>query len=236
MKIISTLFAMLVGIILPFGTAIWLSIKKKGYMKPVLLGALTFFVFQIITRVPLLQFVLPDMMWYVILSRTQPVLYALFLGGTAALFEEGGRWIIMTLLMKNKHRINDGLAFGVGHGGIEAVYVLGITAVALLFDQEQTFAPSGLLWGSFERICTMIVHIAWSVMVLKSATLKKPLWLLLAFALHTVIDTAVVLMAQAGASALAIEAVIFVFALIMLAYILVEYKKRKGGEIQCRNC
>ena len=232
MKLISVLSAILIGIVLPVGAGIWLSAKKKGYLKPVLLGAATFFVFQIITRVPLLQLVLPKMLWYTILAQTQPVLLALFAGATAALFEEGGRWIVMSLLMKNRHRLNDGLAFGVGHGGIEAVYILGITAVYLLLDQTQPFAAANLLWGSFERICTMVVHIAWSVMVLKSVVLKKPLWLLLAFLLHTAIDMAAVLMSQAGATALMMETVVGVFALLMLAYILVEYKKYKGAEIQ----
>jgi uncharacterized membrane protein YhfC len=82
----------------------------------------------------------------------------------------------------------------------------------------------------------MVVHIAWSVMVLKSVAHKKPFWLLLAFVLHTVIDTADVLMVQAGASALVIEGVVFVFSLALLVYILFEYhlehKRNKGVEIQ----
>jgi uncharacterized membrane protein YhfC len=225
LKLISILTGILAGIVLPVGAAIGLSVKRKGYMKPVLLGALTFFVFQIVTRIPLLQLVVAQTLWFRIFAQTQPVLYALFLGGTAALFEEGGRWIVMTLFMKNKNRLNDGIAFGVGHGGIEAVYILGIGAVALLLDQTQPFMPADLLWGSLERVCTMVIHIAWSVMVLKSVVLKKPLWLLLAFVLHTAIDMVAVLMPQAGASVYAIEAVICIFALALLAYILFEHKK-----------
>ncbi|NLA87609.1 MAG: YhfC family intramembrane metalloprotease [Clostridiales bacterium] len=223
--------AILAGVILPIGAGIWLSAKKKGYLKPVLLGAATFCVFQILTRIPLLQVILPDMLWYIIFSQTQPILYALFLAVTAALFEEGGRWLVMTLLMKNRRRTSDGIAFGVGHGGIEAFYFLGIGAVLLLLDPAQSFIPSNLLWGSFERICTIILHIAWSVMVLKSVAEKKPMWLLLAFLLHTVIDMAAVFMQQEGASVPMMEAVIGVFALMHLVYILAEYKKVKGAEI-----
>jgi uncharacterized membrane protein YhfC len=222
MELASILTAILAGVVLPVGTGIWLSMKKKGYIKPVLLGAATFFVFQIVIRLPLLQAVLPGMLWYTVFSTTQPFLYALFLGATAALFEEGGRWIIMTLFIKNKNRTTDGIAFGVGHGGIEAVYILGIASVWLLLDRTQFFEPENMLWGSLERVSTMVVHIAWSVMVLKSVVLKKPAWLLLAFLLHTAIDTTVVLLPRAGASTLVIEAVILVFALLMLAYIIIE--------------
>lgn len=232
MKILSVLFAIVVGVILPVGAGIWLSAKKKGYIKPVLLGAATFLVFQIVTRIPLLQAVLPGMLWYTIFSATQPFLHALFLGATAALFEEGGRWLVMTVFMKNRNRLTDGVAFGVGHGGIEAIYILGIAAVWLLFDRTQPYEPVNLLWGSLERVSTMVVHIAWSVMVFKSVALKKPVWLLLAFLLHTAIDTTVVLLPRAGASSLLIEAVILVFALLMLTYIIIEYKKNKGGEFQ----
>ena len=42
MKLISILCASLIGIVLPIGVGIWLSAKRKGYMKPVLLGAATF--------------------------------------------------------------------------------------------------------------------------------------------------------------------------------------------------
>lgn len=242
MALFGNIFGIFAGFLLPIAAGVWLSLRKKGYLKPVLLGAATFFVFQMLTRIPLLQLVLPGTMWFTLLQTSQPVLYALFLGGTAALFEEGGRWLVMTLFMKNKSRPGDkvtcdsvtcdGIAFGVGHGGIEAVFILGITAIYTLASGT----PTDLFWGGFERVCTMVVHIAWSVMVLKSVTLKKPVWLLAAFLLHTVIDMAAVLMMQAGASALVMESVVFVFALAMLAYILMAYhtqlKKQKGANIQ----
>ncbi len=229
MQTISILIAILAGIVLPVGAGLWLGARKKGYLKPVLLGAATFCVFQLLTRIPLLA-ILQKTLWFTVFSQTRPVLLALFAGASAALFEEGGRWLVMTLFMKNRRRTSDGIAFGVGHGGIEAVYFLGIGAVMLLLNPAQSFMPSNLLWGSFERLCTMVLHIAWSVMVLKSVTEKKPMWLLLAFLLHTVVDTAAVLMSQAGASVPIIEAVIGVFALFHLAYILAEYKIYKGAK------
>lgn len=231
MKLISTIFTVLTSVVLPVGAAIYMSTRKKGYLKPVLLGTLTFVVFQILTRLPLLQLVLPKMLWYTIFANTQPILYALFLGATAALFEEGGRFIVMTLFMKNRRRTSDGIAFGVGHGGIEAVLLVGINAIWLLILNDSSISPLNMFAGGFERFCTILIHIAFSVMVLKSVALKNPLWLLLAFVLHTVIDMAAVIMQQSGLSTIEIEAVIAVIALALLSYTLAESKKYKGADI-----
>jgi uncharacterized membrane protein YhfC len=164
-------------------------------------------------------------------SMTQPVLYALFLGVTAALFEEGGRWIVMTLFMKNKRRVSDGIAFGVGHGGIEAVVFVGIGFIVALLSSTPT-PPFETMLGGVERLLTMVLHVGWSVMVLRSVVRKKPFWLLLAILLHTAVDMLAVLLAQAGIEPLWIEAAILPFVIGLLVYTVLEYKKTKGGEIQ----
>jgi uncharacterized membrane protein YhfC len=230
MRLFSYLFAIFAALVLPLGAGIWFSVRKKGYLKSVLLGALTFFVFQVLTRIPVLQLVLPNMLWYSIFSATQPVLYALFLGSTAALFEEGGRWLVMHLFMKNKHRLTDGIAFGIGHGGTEAVLLVGINLLVLLIMNGASAGALPTFLAGLERIFTLVIHIAFSIMVLKSVVLKKPVWLLTAFILHTVIDTAAVLMH--GMSAFIVEGTVFVFALLLLGYTILEYKKYTGADIQ----
>lgn len=231
MKLFSSLFAIIISLVVPICTAIWLSAKKKGSLKPILLGAATFFVFQILLRLPALQ-LLGKTIWFSIFSATQPILYALLLAGTAALFEEGGRYLVMRRFMKDRHRINDGIAFGVGHGGIEAILLVGFNAALMLILNYSSINSGSMFAGGVERLSTMVVHISWSVMVLKSVVLRKPLWLLLAFVLHTAIDLSAVLLPAVGASALVIEAVIFGFALLHLGYIVLDHHKYKGGAIQ----
>lgn len=234
MNTIAIVFQIVATIVVPVVAALVLAFKKKGYLKPVLLGVLCFWFFQVITRIPILA-VLSKTLWYNLFIATQPVLYPLFLGVTAALFEEGGRWIVMRLLMKDKNRLYDGVAFGVGHGGLEAVVLVGIgSVVTIILNDYSKTTPLNLFAGGFERLCTMVLHIAWSVMVLRSVVSKKPLWLLLAFVLHTVVDMAAVMMAQYGASTVAMEAVILAFALVMLGYLIVEYGRYKGGKTLCR--
>ena len=234
MEIIANIFMVAVTLILPVGAGIWLAVKRKGYLKPILLGVVCFGFFQVATRIPALYF-LGRTVWYSVFSTTQPFMNALFLAVTAGLFEEGGRWIVMSLFMKDRRRLGDGLAFGVGHGGLEAVLLVGVNSVVLLIMNDYSATtPLQLFAGGFERICALTVQMALSVMVLKSVALKKPLWLLLAFAIHTVIDLAAILLPQAGASTFIIEAAVLVFSLLLLGYIVIENNTYKGGEFLCQ--
>lgn len=226
MIILSSLFSFLAAFVLPVGAAVWLAAKKKGYLKPILLGVLTFSLFQGI-RLTLNWLVLGPMPSMTLLYMTQPVLYYLFFGATAALFEEGGRWIVMKLFMKDRHRLNDGIAFGIGHGGIEAVLFVGLSSFAILIMNSSPSPAGNVFAGGVERIFAMISQIAFSVMVLKAVRLKKPLWLLLAFVLHSVLDAGLVI-GEFGASIFLIEAYAGVFALIMLVFLVIEHKKSKG--------
>ena len=45
--------------------------------------------------------------------------YALFLGFTAGLFEEVGRYLAFTTILKKRLDWKNAVAFGIGHGGIE---------------------------------------------------------------------------------------------------------------------
>ncbi len=230
MHALSSLFTFIASFILPVGAAIWLSVKKKGYLKPILLGVLTFSFFQGI-RLTLNQLVLSPMPSMTLMSVTQPVAYYLIFGATAALFEEGGRWIVMSLFMKNRHRFSDGIAFGIGHGGIEAVLLVGINSLIFLVTNNTSVPVGNMFAAGVERIFAMVVQIAFSVMVFKAVKLKKPLWLLLAFVLHAVLDAGLVI-SEYGASILLIEIYVCVFALIMLGFLIFQYKKTKGADIQ----
>lgn len=226
MELTSSVFLVLATLILPLCLGVFLSVKKKK-VKPVLLGALTFTLFQLVLRLPLMQFVFPKMSWFTIMTTLNPVMTAFFFGFTAALFEEFGRYIIMNLFMKDRHCLLDGISFGVGHGGIEAILLVGINAVVTLLMASALVNPNDMIFAGTERISTMICHIAWSVMVLKGISTKKPIWLIVAFVLHWVIDTGVVLLLQAGTTTFAIEIIIAVFAVFMLGFIFYEIRLSK---------
>ncbi len=229
MEVFSSIFTIICSVILPITLAVVFCVRRKGIWKPILFGTLTFVVFQVLTRIPLLQLVLPNQPWFITLANTQPILYGLFLGSTAALFEEGGRYVVMSLFLKKHKSPSDGIAFGVGHGGIEAILLVGISAIMVLFTNPFPTTPSLMFAGGIERLCTLVLHIGWSVMVIKSVREKNLWWLLIAFVTHMLIDFgAVVFVSSIGVWAL--EAAILVVALMMAWFIVKEYKTYKDKD------
>ena len=227
--------------------------KKKYYVGSVFIGAAVFFVFQVITRIPLIQIVLPQMQWYQDM-RNNLWVYALFLGLTAGLFEEVGRYLAFSLILKKHHDWKNAVAFGIGHGGIEAILLVGLTYVSNLITSvminsgmydtilaqspEQTRealiqaknllvqTPSSIyLVASAERLFAFTIHLALSVLVMVGIQKKKGLpYLGLAILLHMLVDSPVVIMSGYGVSVWVIEGFVFILAIISFAYI------RKKGQ------
>ena len=124
--IIVTLIITLLG---PIVTAIVYSVKNKGkgVWKAWLLGAAGFFVLQILIRVPVLN-VLGTFSWFQSFAENHYMVYCLILAMTAALFEVVARFAVAKILQKNMN-YQQGVAAGLGHGGIEAILLIGMTYV-----------------------------------------------------------------------------------------------------------
>ena len=226
---ISCLFTVTVAVLVPVGSFIYFAVRRNRCVRPYIAGVLTFLIFQVLTRIPVIQTVLPGFVWYQIMPYTNPLLYAVLLGLSAAVFEEGGRYIVMRLFLKNNLRYADGVAFGLGHGGLEALLFAGIGALWMLVSYGAPIGVSSemMMIGGAERMFAIILHVGWSVMVLESVRSKKPLLLAAAVLTHAAADVAVVYMQQEGFSILIIEGVIALFAVGMLVYILAVKKRRR---------
>ncbi|MBP8640231.1 MAG: YhfC family intramembrane metalloprotease [Oscillospiraceae bacterium] len=229
MDVFSCIFVIICSIVLPIVVTVIFCVRKKETWKPILFGALTFTVFQVFLRFSLLRFILPNQEWFILMSSAQSVLYALFLGGTAALFEEGGRFVVMSIFLKKQRSTLDGIAFGVGHGGIEAMFVVGLNAIYMLLMSTFPSAAEAMFAGGVERLSTMVIQIAFSVLVMKTVREKNYLWLILAFVIHTIIDFGAV-MATEALNLWTIEAVILFLALIAAGFVRLEYKKENKKE------
>lgn len=218
---VSSIFTIIIALVMPIAVFIYLAGKKDRYLKPLVIGALTFLIFQVLTRIPLLQLVLPNMTWYLVLSMTNPVLYALFLGLTAALFEELGRYVMIRWLLKNNRRWLDAWSFGIGHGGLEAVLLVGLNALLtlVLYGGAEMTSPLLMAAAGLERLSAMTMHLGWSIMVMLSIRRKKAGYLLIAVFLHTVLDAGVVFLQQAGLAVLLIEVILLACAGCMVVFI-----------------
>jgi len=230
-----------------FGFFLYLVIKKKRTVIPILVGAGVFLVFQLIIRIPLLG-VASGMGWYQAMTK-HPWLYGGFLGLTAGIFEEMGRFTGMTLLMRKNRRWIDGVAFGVGHGGLEAVAIVGLTNINNLilsvminngsFDafgatlgaetsdfivsQLTSTAPHDILLAGGERILAFAIQIALSLLVLYAVYRRRYILIPAAILLHMLVDAPIVILTQVfGWSTYGVELFLAGMAIIAVVFIILS--------------
>lgn len=225
---------------IPIGGFIYLSVKKKHVAKPFFIGMLVFFVFQMVIRLPIIQLVLPQTAWFIAMSRN-PWLYGLFMGGTAAITEELGRYIAVRFLLKKNRRYADGIAYGLGHGGIEAMLLIGVNNIANLFiilsgsSYMAALIAVQLNYATiyitlFERVLAIIVQVGLSILVFYAVRSEQLRYLIFALVIHTMIDAAIVILPGAfGVSVYWTEAVVFLAAVILMAW-MVKIKPRFDPE------
>lgn len=148
------LVALIVTLFVPILLLIILGCAKKIQGMPLALGFASFFVSQILLRIPLLQ-QCAGQEWYQTLAASSPVLVGLMLAFTAGLFEESARLGGVALLGPRKPSFPGGplrsgyrtwkgaLSFGLGHAFCEMILLVGLThlnnlifCVMLGFGQE----------------------------------------------------------------------------------------------------
>lgn len=129
LTLIFCLITLAVCLILPVVVILVLSLKNKGKKLPSawLLGAAGFFVTQMVIRVPILT-ALQSQPWFVSFSKNNGFLFAFVLAFTAGLFELAGRFVVAKLMSRNL-TYKRSLTAGLGHGGIEAMLLIGLTYI-----------------------------------------------------------------------------------------------------------
>lgn len=101
--------------------------RRMGIWSSWILGALGFVVTQILIRVPIIT-ALQSQSFFLAFSQNQPFLYVFTFAFTAGLFELAGRFAVAKLMQK-KLTYKRSLAAGMGHGGIEAIILIGMAYI-----------------------------------------------------------------------------------------------------------
>lgn len=179
--------AIMICFILPIGGVIIAARRSKKAIVIFLAGMLSFFISQMCIRLPLLQYVLPKQDWFLLMS-TNPWISAVFYAFTAGLFEGLGRQAgLMVTCQKRTVGWWDGVVFGLGHGGCEAILFVGINSIVYYFTYGSSRSMDFFL-ASVERLCAIALHISLSVLVLYGIR-KRTLWYLaVAIMLHALAD------------------------------------------------
>jgi len=220
MNIIAYGFALFISLIAPILISIILIIQSKTYIKPIIIGVLTFLIFQVFTRIYIIQVILPTQVWYILFTYQYPIIYAFLLSLTAGLFEEIGRYIMMKYILKSME-IKHALAFGIGHGGIEAMLFVGF---ALIMVNPATLDTQNLLMSGLERLSAIVFHCGFSVLVYQMVFKGKKYHLIYAITLHTLVNFISVILMMNGVNLWILEGLLFIFALLMLYFIKTQWR------------
>ncbi|MBR4557456.1 MAG: YhfC family intramembrane metalloprotease [Clostridiales bacterium] len=123
------LLAAVLGIALPLIAAIIWCRKKHEPFTTVLIGAATFLLFAIIIEKPLQSCVISLDSPVSQFVNARPVLWGIIVGLFPGIFEETGRFVAYKTLLRKRTQRETGLSHGIGHGGFEAMFILGITYI-----------------------------------------------------------------------------------------------------------
>ncbi|QMV84327.1 YhfC family intramembrane metalloprotease [Corynebacterium hindlerae] len=239
---------LLLCIAIPVGGIVAVARRNKQVMLPFAVGMLAFFVSQVVLRMPLMSLLAglaPDPVGKFVSSI--PV--ASF---SAGLFEETARMVFMLLLLKGLHRLVDGVAFGLGHGGIEALLLVGMTmffnlAMSFMINMDKwdvvakslppeaaeqmrtalTQTPATeFLVGGVERIWAIGLHIMCSLIIMMGVEKqKRALAWVVAVLVHGFTNLAVLGAIQQGANVWLVEAAGLVVIAALLTAV-VRYARR----------
>ena len=229
------LFAILIA-------AVWYARKQYKINFAVLgLGAVAFFASsQVLEKIVHLLVLHPQKDGTVPLMTENPLLYVIYGISMAALFEETARLIFFKWLEKKRTlEDSDALAYGLGHGGLELIYI-GIASLLNLFIlfsavesqnpnimqllPESTLATINNLaaWQIYllglERILALLLQVGLTFWVYQAVRQKKWIYLVAAYGLHALFDLAPSL-SQVGwlsnpllvEGLLAVEVIIFIY-------------------------
>lgn len=175
--------AVCIGI--PAAAATYFLHRRDGTFITFMTGALCFLISQPLIRIPLLRLIGQHSTWFALLPYTSLILYYLVMGFTAGLFEESARYIGLKIFRKNHTAWIDGVAYGLGHGGIEATWLFAVYVLPSLRQGQPGFDA---VLGAWERIFSMMVQIGLSMIVLYGIKTNRKRYLALAIVLHTIID------------------------------------------------
>lgn len=147
-----------------------------------------FILSQLCLRLPLLK-LLNNNLWLNNFQSLHPLLYGFLITLSAGLFEEGGRFIFKDKFLKESNSKSDAIIFGLGHGLIEAIFVLIVS-----FSSLNLMTRSDIFLGLYERLLAVIFHIGMTLLIwLGFNRMEKYRYLILAIFLHGFFDYFIIL-------------------------------------------
>jgi uncharacterized membrane protein YhfC len=227
-------FTMAVSVGLPIALMVLWVKPRGGRWRTFLVGGGTFVLFALVLEQCLHALVLQSSVGKTLQGNIW--LYGLYGGLAAGLFEETGRLVAFKTALRRHQEPVTALAYGVGHGGTEAILLVGVTMVFNLvvlalsaggalpaslqptLDRLLATPASDFLLSALERVSAIALHVSLSVLVFAAANGRAGLYPA-AIALHGVGDClAVVAAAYLPAPVVELLVLVFVAAVALAAW------------------
>ncbi|MBN2499398.1 MAG: YhfC family intramembrane metalloprotease [Anaerolineales bacterium] len=235
---------------MPVALGIYLARRFKVEWHLFFVGMLTFVGSQVL-HIPFNAFVIKPVEvnsgWEFAAGSLQLALIALVYGLSAGLFEETARYIVYRRWLPQARRWRDGLMFGAGHGGVEAMITGALVLISFLgflvarnadpvtLTAEQLAAVQqywSLSWydyllGALERFSVICFHLSAALLVLQAVVRNNIWWYVAALLWHAALDFVAVFASQTW-GAYVTEAILLAMALVSLG---VVFALRKTDEL-----
>lgn len=249
LSLIGMVFSLALSFLFPLILAIYFIRKYKTGILTLVTGAAVFILFALILE-QLVHFLIIGPNSPIAESvKNSPLLLGLYGGFMAGIFEETGRLLAFLFILKKTQDWSHGVVYGIGHGGIESVLIVGLAYVNNLFlsltansgqletmkaaltaeqievleHGMQTIAdtdPALFFVAGIERVLTLIIQIGLSVLVLYAIRKRKYLYFGLAILLHAALDFAAVFMNATVKNIYITELIVAVFAAAAIVWII----------------
>ncbi len=248
-NIIAMVISCMICILLPIILLILFK-KRNGWIPAFFIGCGIFIVFALILEQAMHSVVLGT---FGTALQGNVFLYALYGGLAAALFEEIGRLVAFKFLLKNHLDTNTALMYGAGHGGIEAILIVGLTyvnniVISIMINsgaieatmsavdnslKQSTYDQISQLWtlpastfflGGIERIIAIVLQITLSILVYLAVKNRKSMFWIAAFFIHFFVDFSTVVMAN-YIPTVAVELILAIMVVIVIMLTFKSYRK-----------
>ncbi|HUW65919.1 MAG TPA: YhfC family glutamic-type intramembrane protease [Spirochaetia bacterium] len=214
--------SLILSVLVPVFLLLYFNRKYGLSFKAVGIGVLVWIVFtQILEKVAHLYLLIINPVTAQFL--TSPFIFAVYGGLMAGLFEETGRFLAFRYTLKGKTAWKDGLAYGIGHGGIESILIGVLTASSLARVYLLPANPALLAVGGVERVMALAAQIAFSLIVLYGVKTGKIRYLFYAILGHAALDFFAGLYQSHVMNVWTAEAIIAVFA-ILAVWLIIRLK------------
>jgi len=255
--IIGMVVSMAVAILVPVILLVVWKKTQNPKISSFFIGAGTFILFALILE-QLMHFGVMKIFGQEIL--TENVLFIAIYGGiAAATFEEIGRFLAMKFCMKNSLDKKNSIMYGIGHGGIESIIIVGLagisniaTAIAVnagQLDRIFSAAPAqkdalleqiSPLWttpaymfylSGVERVIAITIHICLSYLVYKAVKYGEKKYFVIAWAFHFAVDCGIVLLNNLIDNKVLVEVILAVAVIALLVWIINLYRAENENNV-----